>query len=879
MNSRSKAYWKPTLCLMASLGLAYSGGVYADTGEISCDIGSSNVWNSGFVLNNIEVTNNSGASISEWQVQVMLGSDSANITNYWNAQVSLDGSTVTANNVSYNGTLADGESTTFGFQGSYSGTWLEASCNVISGDTEETIEEPIDDPIEEPVDEPIEEPIEEPIDEPIEEPVDEPIEEPVDEPIEEPVEEPADDDEEEETEVDLDTTLNFNPALRVNEIVAKDANDGEDWIELYVTGDESVNLSNYTLADESLERLSLPDITLSPGEFYRIYATKDEVEGVDSVAFKLGGSDEVNLYQGDDLIDSLSWKKGQALINYSYGRYPDGSDATQTMTPTAAASNESAEALQLVINEVVANGSGDDWFELYNNSGQAINLSDYQVIDNDSDENQNLPDITLNAGDYYIIYATEDANEGNNVSFTLEESDELSLLKDDETIHYINWDASDLPSGYSYGLQSDASWAESILNPTENAANEAVNPFDSEKVESVYIDIASSDWSDLLNNAVDETYYYADITFKDVTLTDVAFRAKGNSSLSAVANMNSERYSFKIDMNEYVDGQKLLGMKKFVLNNGYNDPSYLREFLAYELMEEMGVAAPKRAFVNLYINNQLHGLYLMVEAIDSEFLEDNFTNSEGDMYKPDGTGSDLLWISDDFNDYEGLDVEVNENTTDHGSFINFVAELNDGDAESVTDYDSLLRYMSVSVALSNMDSYHGTLAHNYYLYEQDDRFTLLPWDFNEAFGTFNMDCNNADLTELYIDEPTSGDLSERPLVEKAFADLTNLDTYHDYLTTLIEGSLSETQFNQRVNEMADIIRDHVANDPTAFYGVQAFETNLTSDYSGFYGLTSFMSQRVQNIQQQLNGTAPSSGTGAGFCSSANDQNNAPINRR
>jgi spore coat protein CotH len=56
------------------------------------------------------------------------------------------------------------------------------------------------------------------------------------------------------------------------------------------------------------------------------------------------------------------------------------------------------------------------------------------------------------------------------------------------------------------------------------------------------------------------------------------------------------------------------------------------------------------------------------------------------------------------------------------------------------DVDGLLRYMAVSMALFNLDSYQGSLAHNYYLYEQDGVFSLLPWDCNESCGIFSMGC-------------------------------------------------------------------------------------------------------------------------------------------
>jgi hypothetical protein len=180
--------------------------------------------------------------------------------------------------------------------------------------------------------------------------------------------------------------------------------------------------------------------------------------------------------------------------------------------------------------------------------------------------------------------------------------------------------------------------------------------------------------------------------------------------------------------------------------------------------------------------------------------------------------------------------------------MNFVYQMEFADGESVIEQDSVLRYMAVSVALSNLDSYHGALAHNYYIYEQDGVFSMLPWDLNESFGTFNRDCNRVDIRELYIDEPTSGQLSERPLIAQVFANADNLNTYHDYLWQLINGPLSSAEFAARVDQIAEFVQ------------------NQSSTVERFYGLTSFIDYRVANMTQQLNGEIPSAGNGSGFCS-------------
>lgn len=665
-----------------------------------------------------------------------------------------------------------------------------------------------------------------------------------------------------------DSIINNDAQLRINEVVAKDSADGYDWIEFYASGDTTVFLNDYSVADENGELFVLPETNIAPGEFYRVYATDEDVDGIETVGFKLGSSDTVSLFLGEDLVDQLSWSKGEALIGSSYGRYPDGSDGIATLTPTAMMSNVAAIHGPIVINEIVAsqNDESDDWFELYNNSDNAVLLSDYKVIDSSDDiDPVSLPEVTLAAGDYIVILAVDEDPGDYFVPFKLGKEDELTLSLDDETVDFIDWQDSDVSAGYSYGLSEDGAWARNTLALTQGMPNQLPSVYEKEVVESIYFDIDPDQWQDLLDNALDEEYHLTSVTYKGVTLDQVAIRTKGNSSLNSVVQSGGERFSFNIDVNEYVDGQKLLGMKKFVLNNMFNDPSYMREFIAYDLLDEMGVATPEHSYVNVYVNDELKGLYLLVEFVNGDFIEKHFSNPEGDLYKPDGVGSDLLWIDSDFASYSDVELKTNEDTSDNGAFINFVYQMAFGDSESVIDHDSVLRYMSVSVALSNLDSYHGSLSHNYYIYEQDGVFSMLPWDLNEAFGSFSQGCNRADIRELYIDEPTSGELADSPLVAEVFANTNNLATYHEYLWQLIDGPLSSASFTARVNEISDLIGQHVANDPTAFYSYSQYLQNQTSAVGRFYGLTSFIEYRVANMTQQLNGDIPSAGNGNGFC--------------
>ena len=682
------------------------------------------------------------------------------------------------------------------------------------------------------------------------------------------------------TDSDTSSTVTEGNSLVINEIVAKDSGGGDDWIELYVT-QGSVNLSDYTLIDddEEGELQSLPNMTITAGEFVVIRAIdEDDVNTQEDalyVPFKLGSSDSVSLYNGNELVDIIDWDKGEALTGFSYGRYSDGVGTFQTLMPTSASTNLQASRGPLVINEIVSKdvNDGDDWFELFNSGTQTINLSDYTVVDDTDDlEAVTLPEVSLESGAFVVIYATETDPGDHYVSFKLGSSDSLTLEQDGVTVDYVEWEDSDAPQYFSYGAYPDGDWSARTLSVSQGTTNTDVTVFETDNVENVYITLSDEDWQDIIDNAEDKEDHSASLTYKDVTLENIAFRTKGNSTLSHVATIQEgstgySRFSFKIDTNEYVSGQKLLNMKKLNFNNNYNDPSYMRETISYNVMRDLGLAAPRTSFVNLYINNELHGLYTMVEQVNDEFLEENFTDSTGDLYKPDDAdneglvGHDLVWIDAAYASYTAVELKTNEGTTENTALMSFLDEINNGsDYDSVLNSDDMLRYFAASTVMSNLDSYQGTLSHNYYLYEQSDKFSIIPWDFNESFGTFTMGCG--DVTELYIDEPTQGALAERPLIYALFSSDDNLETYHTIISGLINGgALDPAVISEEINAFETLISTSVANDPSAFYSYSQFE-------SGLADLLSFASDRADSVQQQLDGIAPASGDGSGYCSDA-----------
>ncbi|MGI6141939.1 MAG: CotH kinase family protein [Caldicoprobacterales bacterium] len=352
--------------------------------------------------------------------------------------------------------------------------------------------------------------------------------------------------------------------------------------------------------------------------------------------------------------------------------------------------------------------------------------------------------------------------------------------------------------------------------------------FQRDKVMQVNIQVDEADWNHMMANATAEEFITATVVVNGDVYPSVRIRPKGNSSLRSVAGSDSNRYSFKINFNDIVENQTMAGLTQLNLNNCFSDPSYMREYLAYQIFEEMGVAVPVFSYAAVSVNGEYFGLYLAVESILEPYLERNFGNITGDLYK--SVGNTLKYNGKSPSDYTGLEVKSTLKNADWSKLIKMLEVLNNGgDIEKYLDVNAALRYIAVSTALVNFDSYQGNFAHNYYLYEQNGVFTILPWDLNMSFGGFSF---GGDASGLYIDEPTQGALAERPLIAKLLANEKYLQAYHGYLEQVATKYLSGGYLEAETDRLYELISEYVRTDPTAFFTYEQFEQSISGTDTG-----------------------------------------------
>ncbi len=159
--------------------------------------------------------------------------------------------------------------------------------------------------------------------------------------------------------------------------------------------------------------------------------------------------------------------------------------------------------------------------------------------------------------------------------------------------------------------------------------------FSTDKVHRIDIAADESDWEEMLQNAAEEKYISCTAVIDGEKFGNIAIRPKGNSSLSTVANSDSDRYSFKLEFDRYDKNTTYHGLDKLCLNNAIQDNTYMKDFLCYQMMNALGADAPLASFVWITVNGEDWGLYTAVEGIEDAFAQRVYGSDHGQLYKPD----------------------------------------------------------------------------------------------------------------------------------------------------------------------------------------------------------------------------------------------------
>ncbi len=215
----------------------------------------------------------------------------------------------------------------------------------------------------------------------------------------------------------------------------------------------------------------------------------------------------------------------------------------------------------------------------------------------------------------------------------------------------------------------------------------------------------------------------------------------------------------------------------------------------------------------------------------------------------------LNYVGDDLETYQEIwdSAKFKSDDEDHARVVEALKHVCQGDGiADYLDVDNVLKYFAIQTFIYNHDGLTGTVSHNYYLYEQDGRLNLIPWDMNEAF---TVSGDGSDYVNFPIDTPfTVTDLSQRSFFMALLVDEECLAKYHEYLRVLSEeyalGGGLEAAY-ERIRGQIDAL---VETDPTAFSTYEQYTSAAES-------LKTAIEWRARGVLGQLSGEIPSTREG------------------
>lgn len=363
--------------------------------------------------------------------------------------------------------------------------------------------------------------------------------------------------------------------------------------------------------------------------------------------------------------------------------------------------------------------------------------------------------------------------------------------------------------------------------------------YDLETVQTIEVNFTQSNWDALMDaqKLGDENYILAQsVTINGEVFDSVGVKFKGNSSY----NSNQAKNPWHIELDTYKE-QDYEGYTDIKLANVYNDPSFVRDVLGFQIIRKY-MDAPLSNYANLYVNGNLIGLYTNTESISKKFVNKRFGSKDNAYFNcspPDGAGPqsndfpNLVYLGQDSTDY--YDSYGIKSDAGWQELIDLCDTLGNhlSDIEKILDVDRALWMLAFDNVIVNLDSYIGSFKQNYYLYRSDyDQFLAIVWDLNESFGVFSMTgTNNLNSTaaKQQMSHLLHSSDDDFPLIQQLLSVPMYKRMYLAHYKTILLENFDNGFYTSSAAALQATIDSDVQADNNKFYTYNNFLSNLTSD--------------------------------------------------
>ena len=363
--------------------------------------------------------------------------------------------------------------------------------------------------------------------------------------------------------------------------------------------------------------------------------------------------------------------------------------------------------------------------------------------------------------------------------------------------------------------------------------------FDPQTLQEIRLSVNSRELRALHEHHLENTYYTADLQWRNLRVRNVGIRSRG------VASRSATKPALRVDFDRYTSGQTFLGLKSLILKNLWQDGLMMHEHLAMGLFARMGQAAPRQSFCRLYVNGEYYGLYTVVESVDRDFLQRTSSESDGYLFSFQHTepyyGGDL---GDDFAEYRRrFEPQTHELASDSELYLpvrELLREVNQPDdavwrerVESYVDLPQFVTQAAIENYLAEDDGLLGVNGmNNFYLYRPrgTNRHRVIPWDKDGSFL----------LPGYSIVQRTE----ENILFQRAFGYGDLRELYLQVIEAAAQASSEDNWMETEILRIADLVARAVEDDSRKSFSTEAF-------YESVDVMRQFARERPGIVREQI----------------------------
>jgi hypothetical protein len=335
---------------------------------------------------------------------------------------------------------------------------------------------------------------------------------------------------------------------------------------------------------------------------------------------------------------------------------PSGEGGTRVI-PTGDGSLSINEIMSLnVLTTKDEHGTASPWIEIYNPTGQDIDLTGYALTDDFNTPMKAVfpSGVVVKAQGTLLVWADQNPAAGpthvalllpatggslglarpdgsfiNRLSFGAQSVDLSAAREPDGSGNWVTeWNASPgaaNPTGMGQPLTPQAASDPPEMIAAAGDMTDRVLGYDVQP--HFDLQIADADIASL--RAAPTTWVQATLTFEGRAYGPIGVNLKGTSSFQPI----DQKPAFRVNINHFVKEARLFGLKEILLNNMTQDPSMIHERLAYWIGRQIGtVPTPRCNHSWVTMNGGVLGLYATVEVAKGTMMANSFSDPTGGMF-------------------------------------------------------------------------------------------------------------------------------------------------------------------------------------------------------------------------------------------------------